>query len=139
MKVKTSELTGAALDWAVAKCDRDWCDDDALMWVKLDKWPYSPSTDWEQGGPMIERECITVRPVFHAERTENGSDVYRQGGWAAHVEPKAFWITPRPFTGPAPLISAMRCFVASKMGDEVEVPDDFERDASPAPSALRKD
>lgn len=27
--------------------------------------------------------------------------------------------------GPTPLIAAMRCFVASKLGDEVEVPDEL--------------
>ena len=27
--------------------------------------------------------------------------------------------------GPTPLIAAMRCFVASKLGDEVDVPDEL--------------
>ena len=60
MKLKTSELTGAALDWAVAKCE-------GYVGVALQErtgtdW-YSPSTDWSQGGPIIEREklCIGTR------------------------------------------------------------------------------
>lgn len=52
--MKTSELTGAALDWAVATCEK-W---------RLDLVPegsYSPSTDWKQGGPIIERERFEFR------------------------------------------------------------------------------
>jgi hypothetical protein len=29
------------------------------------------------------------------------------------------------FVGPTPLIAAMRCYVASKLGDEVEVPEEL--------------
>ena len=114
--MKTSELTGAALDWAVSVCEHN------VGWEPEGEDRDYYSTDWAQGGPIIEREYITSRPVFHAERTESGSDVYRQDGWAAHVEPKAFWVTIRPFTGPTPLIAAMRCYVASKLGDNIEIP-----------------
>jgi hypothetical protein len=110
--MKTSELTGAALDWAVAKCDQEWSDDDALLWVQDDEYRYAPSTDWAQGGPIIEREDISVNREFASGKIE----------WAA-------W-TPAPIRddaeafgyGPTPLIAAMRCYVASKLGDEVEVP-----------------
>lgn len=130
--MKTSELTGAALDWAVAKCEA-WVigttDDDLISFVletSPDEMHFWPCTDWAQGGPIIEREIVTVRPVFHAERTEGGSDIYRQDGWAAHVEPKAFWVTPRPIVGPTPLVAAMRCYVTSKLGDEVEIPEQLQ-------------
>ena len=130
MRIKTSELTGAALDWAVAKCENaDWSDEDCLVNVTtFDDYTgtiCNYSTDWAQGGPIIERENITVRPVFHAERTEGGSDIYRQDGWSAHMTPKAFWVTPRAFAGSTPLIAAMRCYVASKLGDEVDVPEEL--------------
>ncbi len=55
---------------------------------------WAPSTDWAQGGPLIEREKITL------------SDC--EGGWAA-----GYAGTLNSF-GPTPLIAAMRCFVASK-------------------------
>jgi hypothetical protein len=103
MKIKVSELTGAALDWAVGY----------IMGEKLrilDRqivWPedYSPSTDWAQGGPIIEREGIAL---------------YLYGGseWNAHVGG-------RESVGPTPLIAAMRCYVASKLGDEVEIPEEL--------------
>ena len=98
MDMKTSELTGAALDWAVAKCEKNWafepdgCD--------------SYSTDWQLGGLIIEREKITwdgmAARIFVPERNCSIC-VY----------------------GPTPLIAAMRCYVASKLGDEVEIPDEL--------------
>lgn len=134
MKVKTSELTGAALDWAVAECEgkNGVLHDDGITRCIVIAAPsgvykgtWRPSLNWAQGGPIIERGLIHTYPRFTAGRTEGGSDVYQQDGWAAYVTPPAFWVTPRPLTGPTPLIAAMRCLVSSKLGDEVEVPDEL--------------
>lgn len=100
--MKTSELTGAALDWAVAKCEG----------YRLDLVPegsYSPSTNWSQGGPIIEREGISVmyRPGVRMIANINGQ--YEQTIGHRHK-------------GNLGLIAAMRCYVASKLGDEVEIP-----------------
>lgn len=133
MKIKTSELTGVALDWAVATCEGAtdlWFDTVATYWVKLNGedralrygWAgmsYLPSTDWAQGGPIIEREKIdlfTEKQTYPESwcasiaRYQNG---HRLVGWRLHQY------------GPTPLIAAMRCFVASKLGDEVEIPTDL--------------
>lgn len=128
MKIKTSELSGAALDWAVAKCSglevKRFAD--RLYYVKGPDGvcrdavggSYSPSTDWSQGGPIIERAEI--------ELLKWGID-----GWEAKDTNYQFLNTPqeRPeFSegcGSTPLIAAMRCYVASKLGDEVEVPDEL--------------
>ena len=99
--MKTSELTGTALDWAVAKCEG----------YRLDLVPegsYAPSTDWAQGGPIIEREGISVDRAGLAWTADLSDSV---GGYIEHTE-----------SGPTPLIAAMRCYVASKLGDEVEIP-----------------
>ena len=139
MKVKTSELIGPALDWAVAMCEGGTeLFFDGITWgftldgktkVLSKGWAPSmcwcPSSDWAHGGPIIERGLIHTYPRFTAGRTEGGSDVYQQDGWAAYVTPPAFWITPRPFTGPILLIAAMRCYCCAKLGDEVEVPDEL--------------
>ena len=108
MKIKTSELTGAALDWAVGY----------IMGEKLrilDRqivWPedYSPSTDWAQGGPIIEREIAKI---------ERFSDAL----WEA----TAFTNNAQDFvqTGPTPLIAAMRCYVVAKWNHEVEIPEEL--------------
>jgi hypothetical protein len=118
--MKTSELTGAALDWAVAKCEwrpeRVFLFGEPLKHIRISNredlehtyvlsMRYEPSTNWSQGGPIIEREGITL--IRHADKTF----------WWASVSDGAI-----SFSGPTPLIAAMRCYVASKLGDEVDVP-----------------
>ena len=71
---------------------------------------WSPSTDWSQGGPIIERERISVISDFHEI----------EEGWLA----ESYQGNIQQF-GPTPLISATRCYVASKLGDEVDVPDEL--------------
>ena len=112
MKMKTSELTDAALDWAV--CEATGLLDAYPLTRKrfLKQWLGNsgkflhPSTDWSQGGPIIERE---------------GIDLIKQDGyWDADDNGQAQ--VSCMVSGPTPLIAAMRCFVASKLGDEIEVP-----------------
>ena len=112
MKIKTSELTGPALDWAVAKCDgftphQTCMYDTPTLWRNGHR--YSPSTDWSEGGPIIERELI--------ELTTRGESLDM---WVAKSPD---WYAPA--FGPTPLIAAMRCYVASKLGDEVEIPEEL--------------
>lgn len=117
MKVKTSELIGAALDWAVAKCEgHKWrCPwllekEGYVAWRNYERaWgnPTPPySTDWSQGGPIIEQWAIDL--------------LYRDSVWRAlrHV---GDW--PTMGSGPTPLVAAMRCYVSSRFGDEVEIPE----------------
>lgn len=114
MKIKTSELTGIALDWAVANCEGIgwWAAEDPSDGLFLDyerMQRYTPSTDWAQGGPIIELEGIAVHPC----PTWTARYGLNQGG--RHFQ----------HTGPTPLIAAMRCYVASKLGDEVEIPEEL--------------
>ena len=115
--MKTSELQGAALDWAVSKCevytyeiDRDEC------WLNHRGRPntnltdYCPSNNWELGGPIIERTGIQIKKhpsdwIALPEDAEFSEEAYQQG--------------------PTPLIAAMRCYVASKLGDEIELPEEL--------------
>lgn len=121
MKIKVSKATPLQLDWLVATCEGGtgfWYDTVATCWVKIDGkdralskgWAqsFTPSTDWAQGGPIIEREGIWLRKM--------GKNWDAINGWfPANIIQ----------TGPTPLIAAMRCFVASKLGDEVEVPEEL--------------
>jgi hypothetical protein len=116
MRVNVNELANGALDWAVGyiRCHqvtggkpiqaRD------LMTAAMCNGMASPSTDWSEGGPILERECIVL------VTTESGQlwDAKRAG------------VENTYYRGPTPLIAAMRCYVASKLGDEVEVPEDLE-------------
>jgi len=99
--MKTSELTGAALDWAVAQCENF-----SVRYGFDDNCP-EYSTDWSQGGPIIEREMIELIP-----QTPALWDAMYRG---QHI----------PNDGPTPLIAAMRCYVASKLGDDVEIPEEL--------------
>ena len=107
--MKTSELTGTALDWAVAKCKGT----EVRMLDRQIVWPedYAPSTDWAQGGPIIEQEGMGVWMYQWNEDGEPEAGWYAEDKDGNHVR-----------TGPTPLIAAMRCYVASKLGDEVEIP-----------------
>ena len=114
--MKTSDLTGAALDWAVAKCEGIgvWYDDlpQMLRTTKGGAKEYAPSDNWAQGGPIIEREKISLE--FLPGAGDTGADVWI----ATRIERPAV----SEEQGPTPLIAAMRCFVASKLGEIVEVP-----------------
>jgi len=112
MKVKTSELAGFELDLAVVKAEGEKAElnyGEVVTWKTIAYHEYRlvwrPSTDWAQGGTIIEREKISVWA--------------RGGEWAA----ESFVPNHQGFesTGPTPLIAAMRCYVASKLGDEVEL------------------
>lgn len=121
--MKTSELTGDALVCAVAMCE-GYTDLHKIP----DRWPHEPQwammpprqeygvmelweigsdRDWGFFGPIIEREKI---------------DVWTHAGevWAASTD-KGY----TEYRGTTPLIAAMRCYVASKLGGEVEIPDEL--------------
>ena len=113
MRVKTSELTGRALDYAVAKCEGRPYPDNAERYLGTPY--YKPSTEWAFGGPIIEREQIWLTgPYRHRLEWKAGS------GLASNWDYRA-----SEFKGPTPLIAAMRCYVASKLGDEVDVPEEL--------------
>lgn len=107
--MKTSELTGAALDWAVCKAGGGANDIRTWRGGYYDFNMYHYSTQWSQGGPIIEREDICLTSWYE-----------RWDACASHGRTAA-----RRISGPTPLIAAMRCYVASKMGDEVEVPEEL--------------
>ena len=106
MLIKTHEASGLVLDWMVAVASKH----PSRTCVGLfDFWDYcfNPSTNWVQGGSIIEREKISVwwDGVWHAKYDGCRPDQVQDAD--------------------APLIAAMRCYVASKLGDEVEVPDEL--------------
>lgn len=140
--MKTSELIGPALDWAVAKAlyggrlvhYRTWletkneywkgrdcsfaevneyrilsADFDGVTTVHIQHY----STHWAQGGPIIEQE---IHAFDHMQSDRVCAIIKRKdlrnGGFNHGY-------------GPTPLVAAMRAFVASKLGDEVEIPEEL--------------
>jgi hypothetical protein len=122
MKIKTAELSGKALCYSVCMIEMPhlvWGETIGIHYasdqIVVPELPspacYTPFLGWEEVGPIIERESIDII------RDPNGT-----AGWGARTyrDRKALWSY-----GPTPIIAAMRCYVASKLGDEVEIPEDL--------------
>lgn len=113
MKIKTSDLIGKPLDWAVAKCEgfELTCSKSGIYFAGSDEI-CSYSTDWSQGGPIIEREKISV-------------ECKHDGWWVASYQYNYSDDKEYLSIAHTPLIAAMRCFCASRLGDEVDVPEEL--------------
>jgi hypothetical protein len=129
MKLKTSELIGDALLWAVATCEGytnlhkikgqgRWPHEPQLAMMPprreygaMELWEIGSDSDWEFFGPIIEREWVSV------EKRDN------ELHWSATLRFANGNRTRE--RGPTALIAAMRCYVASKLGDEVEIPEEL--------------
>lgn len=115
-KIKVAEASSLALDWMVAKC--------AGLNAKLSSTGFliysnksvptgpngrvfQPSSAWAQGGLIIDLEGI-------------GFYKANESKWWAHPYGGEY-----NAEGKTALIAAMRCYVTSKLGDEVEVPDEL--------------
>lgn len=112
--MNTSDLEGIALDWAAAAADgyAEWdgecftsCPDGYPGAFFLSDW--KPSICWGHAGATIERERIGL--VCDELGTWFASyDLSAETAWGA--------------TSKKPLVAAMRCFVAAKLGNTVEIP-----------------
>lgn len=156
VEVKTADLIGPALDWAVAKCSgiplftqgEDWpgnykvtvlaAEQPVLirdlmgrMWLEDHERTvaWSPSTDWSQGGPLIEKFCITI----------GAPDLMNSGLWesfiGAYVKVDDAGVADlkgvHESFGPTALIAACRAIVAAKLGDVVRVPAELVQGGTP--------
>lgn len=127
MKVRVENLSEIALDWAVAKCEGWEWEGTSILGPDVISHPdiegcellsrLSFSTSWAEGGPIIEREQIGLE--IH-EQGDTRASFYRMrltfDGSCKHYHHQH---------GPTPLIAAMRTYVASKLGDEVEIPEEL--------------
>lgn len=117
MQIKTSNLTGIRLDWAVAECEEyDTFMEHWRLNTMFTKRQWSPSTDWSQGGPIIDEFDIDV--------LRDGELFAARTGRMTH-HPVRKYLTWNCERGPTKLIAAMRCYVASKLGEEIDVPDEL--------------
>lgn len=124
-KVNTKLLSGSALCWAVAKAsDRMLAPfDEAVIrynnvYLQVNgctmPHPFDPDTNWDIAGKHIESECISI------------VNAKNDGVWSAypyHEDTKVSLSMGK--SGPTPLVAAMRCFVATKLGEEVEIPEEL--------------
>lgn len=120
--IKTAEATGLALDWCVAKIERvSTTYYGRGLWYGIEdkhdyRWEWSPSVNWQQGGPIKERARIDI--------LYDGNDVVaRKARMVKH--PTHNMMSYCAMRGHTELVAAMRCLVASTLGDEVEVPQEL--------------
>lgn len=130
-EMKTNELSGTALDWAVAQAEEQpHRIVSGLVFIPGgDNW--NPSSNWSQGGPIIEREGIDLicyldhwqayipanqTGARHLMKNPGDFSIYRSQKISSSVRA----------IGPTPLIAAMRCYVASDLvGNEIEIPEEL--------------
>lgn len=116
VKVKTQDLSGAALDWAVGvaiglelKVPDGFIRPYWHMGGEMYCSKFQPSTDWSQGGRLIESHQVSL----HCPQTTD--DV-----WAAWIITDKGEVVQ---AGDTAMIAACRAIVAAKLGDEVDVPE----------------
>lgn len=126
MKKKVADLEGAELDYLVAKALGLFLSVDAhqgkFILVGGDDAPqekFSPSSEWIDGGPIVEREQITIfwNRVYTGDPCTCEAMKDCTYGMTYENAPECSTVA----YGETALIAAMRCFVASKFGDEVEI------------------
>jgi hypothetical protein len=127
IKIKVANLEDAALDWAVAKTKGlKPVIIDGQVWVIA--WgrtspppvPFRPSTDKNDGWSFIESEKIAT--WADAEQWwATFPDTTGYTGSATYIDVTDF----ESVAGPTLLIAAMRCYVASKLGNEIDVPEEL--------------
>jgi hypothetical protein len=159
--IQASDLVGLALDYAVAACEGYTLTTDGISnLVEIDgnlfilgratsagkPCGYSPQNYWNQGGPIIDREGISIiraEDDYGADK-EGFCNSVRIPVWAAaegqhsvetsteHQSHDAMFqmYESEVHYGPTPLIAAMRCYVTRKLGKVLKIPPQF--------SSLRK-
>jgi hypothetical protein len=120
MRIKTSELSGIALDYAVAVAERfsvtksEKCDSTYYVHVigKHFDHKYKPHSDWAIAGPIIARKKIEWKWESRGQIDEC---------FATSSVPK----NKMALSGSTELEACMRFCAALELGDEVDVPDDL--------------
>ena len=123
--VQVKDAEGSVLDWMVAKCKgtpavRMFENSKGFRVyenesMKMQGINFAPSTNWSQGGPIIEKLRGESNYSFLIEN--DGDEIYVLAWPTAHVMFKG--------RGETLLVAAMRCYVSSVLGEEVEVPDEL--------------
>lgn len=134
--ITVNEAEGAVLDWLVAKCEYlPRCPQESMANAfasRSVRLGIGYSTNPAQAWPIIDREGINLRSIRKPGHSMDGT-------WLAmpangNTDTKVYWVEflfedhSRPWArghGPTSLIAAMRCYVSSKLGGIVEIPEEL--------------
>ena len=114
MLVNIEDLSIKDLDIAVGISQgfkkKDWSTH-FNSFIDEEGYPYQPSTSWIQGGPIIEKEKIST--LYYPDKKEwyAGKDAER--GYGLKYS--------EGFTEETPLVAAMRCYVYTKIGVNINL------------------
>lgn len=120
MKINANDLDGLALDWAVTMAERpdelrygldDWREQRRSR-VVSGEYDFRWHQSWNQAGAVIDREQINLTTIHDSP-----------GLWGAFYDDGQDHTFPHH--GETPLLAAMRCFVAQKLGQTIDVPDEL--------------
>lgn len=121
MKIRISEATPLQIDWLVAKCEgKDGVlhDDGITRCIVIAapsgvyKGTWRPSLNWSQAGPIIEREKLDA--FWNAD-----AEWWSVAGYDERADREVV------MRDKSYLVAAMRCYVASKLGDTVDIPEEL--------------
>ena len=128
MKIQVNTLSGIALDYAVAVAlgysdfDSDELGNLSFCGRRgnfdfLNLREFRPSSNWKDGGSLIETQGIHLEPTASSDKSP---------GFVWSAIP--YWKLCRvgvttPQRGKSPLEAAMRSYVASQFGEDVEIPE----------------
>ncbi|MBK0059652.1 DUF2591 family protein [Pseudomonas sp. S44] len=122
IEVRVSNLAGAALDWAVAIADGFGSDPECRTTIwrtrtdptsvsirgAAEGFGYRPSSNWEHGGPLIDK---------HRGSVHSYPGMVGDAGHSGGPEGAGIWCY-----GPTALVAFCRGFVRYKLGEFVQVP-----------------
>jgi len=113
-EMNTIELTGPALDWAVAKAMKleIIVGGSKTLYLILNDTPheFAPSQCWAQGGSLLNQHKIS-RTIDHS------------GLWIAYAGYNLNDEQRHMQCDKSELVAGLRCFVASKLGEEINIPE----------------
>ena len=131
MIINTSELSGKALDWAVAQaigCKVNYCVHAECLLAEPMQWidgcsfggetAWMPTKKWSQCGPLIEEFNIDFQTCI-----SDGDNETNESKLAYFIHPESYLVI--DIHGETHLIAACRAIVAAFIGDTVEVPDEL--------------
>lgn len=129
MKIKTTDLTGKALDWAVgvAVGANVVTQQDGPVYDADTGYAFEPTANWGQLGPIIEKYNIElIHYGCYGDEDEYSHGDYEGNRWESQLSFDGCYIDQyigEAIGGKTPQIAACRAIVESKLGVEVDVPE----------------